>query len=83
MGSGLVAALHDLASEVRRLLDRLADHEKAQLHLMLVHQVKDAGHALKGAVLEEGVGWQIRETFLDRVRDDTGHPRSADRQLRT
>jgi hypothetical protein len=70
VGGGFVAAIDDLACEIRRLLDGLADHEGRELHLMLVHQVEDVRHALIDAVLEEGVCRQVGQTLLDRIGDD-------------
>src|SRR5580704_1589439 len=75
VGGGFVAALDDLACEIRRLFDGLADHEGRELHLMLVHQVEDAWYALIDAVLEEGVGRQVRQPFLDRIGDDAASAR--------
>ena len=69
VGGGFVAALDDFLREIWSLLDRLADHEGRELDLMLVHQVEDARHAFVDTVLEEGVGRQVGQAFLDRVRN--------------
>ena len=39
----LVTPAHDLLSEVGRGFDRLADHERAELDSMLVHEVEHSG----------------------------------------
>jgi hypothetical protein len=67
----LVTSSHDLLSEIRRGFDRLADHERAELDPVLVHEVERAGDALVMTVGEERVGRQIRDALLDRVRNYT------------
>src|SRR5260221_5908426 len=66
----LVTPAHDLLSEIGRGFDRLADHERAELDPVLVHEVEHARDALVMAVGEEGVGRQVRDALLDRVGDD-------------
>lgn len=76
MGCGLMTALDDLPREIRRLLDRLPNHEGGQLDLMLIRQVEDSRHPLIDAIMEEGVGRQVRQPLLD-VGDDSA--RAGDR----
>lgn len=77
MGCGLMTALDDLPREIRRLLDRLPNHEGGQLDLMLIRQVEDSRHPLIDAIMEEGVGRQVRQPLLDGVGDDSA--RAGDR----
>jgi hypothetical protein len=71
-----MTALDDLPREIRRLLDRLPNHEGGQLDLMLIRQVEDSRHPLIDAIMEEGVGRQVRQPLLD-VGDDSA--RAGDR----
>jgi len=71
---GLMAALHDLASEIGHFVDGLADHEGREFYLMFVHQVKDSGDALVHAVLEETIGRQIGQTLFHWFFDEAWRP---------
>jgi hypothetical protein len=53
----------------------LTIHERREFDLVLVHQVKDSRHALIHAVLEKGIGRQVWQAFLNRVRDDAARAR--------
>jgi len=67
--AGLVAASDDLRGDLRVPADRVADHERGHLDLVLVQQVQDAGHALARPVLVEGVLPQVGEAIQDRLGD--------------
>jgi hypothetical protein len=67
--AGLVAASDDLRGDLRVQADRVADHERSHLDLVLVQQVQDAGHALARPVLVEGVLPQVGEAIQDRLGD--------------
>src|SRR5260370_1167725 len=75
--SGLVTASYDLLGEIRGGFDRFADHERAELDAVLVHEVEHAGDALVVTVGEEGVGRQIRDALLDCVRDHAACARTC------
>jgi hypothetical protein len=77
MRSGLVATTHDFASEVRLLVDRLADHEGGELDPVLIEQVENTGDAFIDAALEEGVRRQVRQTVLNRIGDDPARARDG------
>src|SRR5882762_11575471 len=38
---------------------------------MLVHEIEHARDTLVMSIGEEGVGWQVRDALLNRIRDDT------------
>src|SRR6266436_9604942 len=72
---GFMPASYDLLSEIRGGFDRFADHERAELDAVLVHEVEHAGDALVVAVGEEGVGRQVRYALFDCVGDHTAGAR--------
>jgi len=71
---GLMAAPHDLPSEIGRFVHGLADHEGREFYLMLIHQVENSRNALVHAVLEDAVRRQIGEPLFHRFFDEAGRP---------
>src|SRR5712672_3433625 len=64
---GFVPAFDDLPCEIGRLVDGMPNHERGELDLVLVEEIKDAGDTLIDAVFEEGVRRQIRQALSDGV----------------
>src|ERR1700736_2404078 len=50
----------DFACEIRRLVYRMADHERGHFDLVLVEQIQDTRDAFIDTVLKEGVRGQVR-----------------------
>ncbi len=47
--------LDDFACEIRRLVDRMPNHERGQLDLVLIEQIQDAWDPLIDSVRKESI----------------------------